>query len=67
MAADVAAKYKEANAVIAELRQKDRGGDWTTYQAMLDDAIELARDGLQNSYKMMNHVKQITKEAAARQ
>ena len=47
------------------LRQKERRGDWTSYQLMLDEAMGIARDGLRNAWVMADRVRQLAKEAAA--
>lgn len=64
-AADVREKYRQAKDAVMDLRQKDRGGDWTTYQLMLDEAMAVAHDGLRNALTMLDRLRQLAKEAAA--
>jgi len=64
-AADVSAKYREAKDAVTALRNKDRGGDWISYQLMLDEAMGIAHDGLRNAWTMMDRVRQLAEEAAA--
>jgi hypothetical protein len=64
-AADLSAKYREAKDAVMLLRQKERRGDWTSYQLMLDEAMGIAHDGLRNAWVMADRVRQLAKEAAA--